>query len=112
MGAALVISYCMDFIYDNGFHIPQNCAAALGLEQDVKRLRRGHENMRRPLEHRTPLGHERVAGTNRSANLRHEQPALAGHLENLPQRPFKVLVDIVAESLERRDVEDFGAVLE
>src|SRR5437667_4265297 len=104
MGAALVISYSMDFIYDNGFHIPQNCAAALGREQDVKRLRRGHENMRRPLEHRTPLVHERVAGTNRSANLRHEQPALAGHLQDFPERPLKVLVNIVSESFERRNV--------
>src|SRR2546430_4905911 len=77
MCAALVISYCMDFIYDNGFHTPQNCAAALGREQDVQRLRRRYENVRRPLEHRPPLVHERVAGTNRSANLRHKQPALA-----------------------------------
>ena len=104
MGAALVISYCMDFIYDNGFHIPQNRAAALGREQDVKRLRRGYENMRRPLEHRTPLVHERVAGTNRSANLRHKQPALAGHLQDFPERPLKVLVNIVSESFERRNV--------
>ena len=104
MGAALVISYCMDFIYDNGFHIPQNCAAALGREQDVQRLRRRYENVRRPLEHRPPLVHKRVAGTNRSANLRHEQPALAGHLENFSERPLKVPVDIIAQSLERRNV--------
>src|SRR5438034_11821224 len=102
MCAALVIRHCMDFIYDNGFHIPQNRAATLGGEQDVKRLRRSYENMRRPLEHGTLLVHKRVAGTNRSANLRHEQAALPGHLENFSDLPLFVLVDSVAQSLERR----------
>src|SRR5438034_2693021 len=55
MCAALVISYCMDFIYDNRFHIPQNCAAALGREQDVQRLRRRSFPSKQPLpESRSP----------------------------------------------------------
>src|SRR5204862_418294 len=68
--------------------------AALHLDREIER----------PLEHGTLLVHERVAGTNRSANLRHKQPALAGHLQDFPERPLKVLVNIVSESFERRNV--------
>ena len=41
-----------------------------------------------------------------------EQTALAGHLQNFGQRDFEVLLDVVAERLQRRDVQHFGAILQ
>ena len=55
--------------------------------------------------------HERVARADRSANLGHQQATLAGHLQNFAKRHFEVLLDIVAQRLQWRNVENFGAVL-
>ena len=43
-------------------------------------------------------------GPHRRANLRHQQPALARQREDLPQRDFKIFLDVVAQCLERRNV--------
>ena len=112
MRAALVIRHGVDFIDDHGFDIAQNRAALLRGQQNVKRLRRGDQNMRRPLQHGPPLVHQGVAGADRGANLRHQQAALARHLQNFAKRHFEVFLDVVAQRLQRRDVEDFGAVLQ
>ena len=76
--AAFVIGDGVDFVHDYGFNIAQNLSAALGCEQNIKRLGRRDQNVRRMFEHRPPLMHERVAGSDRGANLRHEQAALSG----------------------------------
>ena len=54
---------------------------------------------------------ERVAGADGGANLRHQQAAFAGHLQNFAKRNFEVLLNVVAEGLQRRDVQNFGAVV-
>ena len=66
--------------------------------------------MRRTLQHRAPLVHQRVAGADGGANLRHQEAALAGQRENFAQRNFEILLDVVAQRLQRRDVENFGAI--
>src|SRR5215472_28781 len=68
--------------------------------------------MRRTPQHRTSFVRERVSGTNGSANLWHENSALAGQLQNLAQRYFEVLLDIVAQRLERRNVNDLRPVVQ
>jgi hypothetical protein len=55
--------------------------------------------------------HQRVPGADRGTNLRHQQPAFARHLQNLAKRDFEVLLNIVAQRLQRRNIEDFGSVL-
>ncbi len=110
MRATFVVGDGVDFVHDHGFNVAQDCTALVGSEQDVERLRRGHQNVGRPLQHRAALGHERVAGADRSPNLRHEQPALARHGENFTQRGFQVFLNIVAQGLQRRDVENLGAI--
>jgi hypothetical protein len=45
--------------------------------------------------------HKGIAGADGSANLRHQQPAFTCHLQNLAERDFKVLLDVVAERLQR-----------
>ncbi len=55
---------------------------------------------------------EGVASADRGANLRHQQPALARHLQNLAQRNFQVFLNVVAQRFQRRNVEDFRSVVE
>src|SRR5437763_4744470 len=112
MRATLVIRHGMNFVNDNGFHITQNGPALFRREQNVKRLRRGNQNVRRTLQHRSALRRERISGADSGANLRHQQPTFTSHLENFTQWHFEVLLNVVAECLERRNVQNFGAVLQ
>ncbi len=112
MCAALVIGDGVDFVNDNGFNIAQNRTTSLSGQQNVERLRRGDQNVRWPLQHGPPFVHERVAGADRCANLRHQQSTVARHLQNLAQRPFEILLDIVAQRFQRRHIQNFGAVFE
>ena len=43
---------------------------------------------------------------------RHQQAALARQLQDFAERDFQVLLDVVAQRLQRRDVEDFGPVVQ
>ena len=112
MCAALVVCHGMDFIDNHGFHVPQNRAAFLGGEKDVQRLGSSHQNMRRPLQHGAALVHQRVPGAHRGANLRHQQTALPRHLQDFSERDFQVFLNVVAQSFQRRDVEDFSPVVQ
>ena len=49
---------------------PQHLAAALPGEQQIQRLGRRHENVRRLAQHRRPLGWRRVAGAHRGRDRR------------------------------------------
>ena len=110
--AALVVGDGVDFIHDHRLDVAQNLPALLRREQDVKRFRRGHQDVRRPLQHGAALVHQRVAGADGGTDLRHQQTALARQLQDFAQRDFQILLDVVAQRLERRNIEDFGAVLE
>src|SRR5579864_9603296 len=68
--------------------------------------------MRRTFEHCAALVHERVASADGGANWRHEQPAFSSHLQDFAKRYFKVLLDVIAQRFERRNVEDLGAITE
>ena len=92
------------------FTSAQNAAALLRREQNVERLGRGHQNVRRPLQHALALLHERVTGADRGANLRHQQAFFAGQRRDFAQRAFQVFLDVVAQRLQRRDVQDFSPV--
>src|ERR1700688_1871383 len=56
--------------------------------------------------------HQRVSSADRGPNLRHQKPALTRHLQNFPERYFEVLLDVVTQRLQWRNVEDLGAVLQ
>src|SRR5580704_120646 len=112
VGAALVVGYRMNLINDHGLNITQDRAALLRCKQDVQRLRCRDKNMRRTLQHRTALVHERVAGADSGANLWHQEATFACHLQNFAEREFEVLLDIVAQRLQWRNVQDLGAILE
>ena len=111
MRAALVVGDGVDFVHDHRLDVAQDLPALLRREQDVERFRRGHQNVRRALQHGAALVHQRVAGAHGGANLRHQQPALARQLQDFAERDFQIFLDVVAQRLQRRDVEHFGAVL-
>src|SRR5262249_30893951 len=69
-----------------------------------------HQDVWRPLQHGTPLWHERVAGTNRGSNLGHQQATLSRHLQDFAERALQVLLDVVAQSLKRGNVENLGSI--
>src|ERR1051326_2813742 len=93
--AALVIRNGMYLINDHGFDIPQDGAALFRGEQNVQRLWRRDQNVRRALQHGPTLVHKRVASANGGANLWHQDSALASHLQNLAKWNFEVFLDIV-----------------
>src|SRR6202011_830432 len=84
--------------------------AFLSSEQNVKRLRRGHQDMWRPLQHTLALMHERIAGADGSPDLRHQQAFFAGQRRDLAQWSFQILLDIVPQCLQRRYIKDFSTV--
>ena len=56
--------------------------------------------------------HERVARPDRGPNLRQRHSARGRERHDFGERPFEVLLDVVAERFEGRDVEDLGVVLQ
>ena len=110
MRAALVVSDGVNLVDDDGLDVAKYRAAAVGGEQDVERLRRGDQDVRRTLQHLAAFFRQRVAGADGGANLGHQVAALAGQRENLAERNFEVLLDVVAQRFQRRDVENFGAI--
>ena len=84
----------------------------LGGEQQVERLGRGDEDVRRALEHarRRAEAACRRCATARGSRAR-AAPARARRSRDLRQRRLEVLLDVDGERLERRDVDDLGRVL-
>ena len=78
--AALVSGHRVNLVHDHGAHAAQHGPAALRGQQQVERLRRGDQNVRRALEHGGPLGGRGVSGPHRDADGRRgqaEPPATA-----------------------------------
>ncbi len=68
MRAALVAGQGVDFVDDHRPHAAEYLAALAAGQQQVERLGRGHQNMRRLAEHRLPLARRRVARAHGDAN--------------------------------------------
>ena len=110
--SAFIVGYGMNLVNDDGFDVAQNLAAAIGGQQDIERLRRGYQDVWRAAQHLAPLFRQRVAGADGSTNLAHQHAALGGQSCDLAQRAIEVLLDIVAQRLQRRDVQNFSAVVQ
>src|SRR5262249_49408596 len=109
---ALVIRNGVNFVDDDSFDIVEDAAAFFCGQQDVERLWRGDQDVRRMLQHGTPLGGEAVAGAHSAADFGHQEAAFSGELEDFAQRAFQVFLDVVAECLERGYVDDFDAIFQ
>ena len=112
MGAALVGRQCVDLVDDHGPGGRQHGAAGFRAEQDVKRLRRGHHDMRRTTAHAVALAGGRVASTHPGADIDVGQAPRLQRGTDAGERRFQVAPDVVRQRLERRDVDNLGFVLE
>jgi len=70
------------------------------------------ENVRRFFQQGPALVHQRVAGADGGSKRRHQQPTLPCQGLNLAERHLEIFLDVVAECLERRDVENLCTILE
>ena len=102
----------VDLIDDDGARRREHLPAGLAREQQVQRLRRRHEDVRRPLAHRGALGLGRVAGANLGADLERRQVAARQLGADSRERLLEVALDVVRQRLERRDVDDSRHVVE
>ena len=112
MRSAFVVGDREDFVDDHRLHIAQQFTAFLRCKQDVERFGGRDQDMRRQSQHALAVSGRRVAGTDEGANLRHQQTALACQLRDFRQGTLQVLLDVIAEGLERGDVDDFNLVLQ
>ena len=110
MGAALVAGDGVDLVDDDAAGGGQHLAAGLGAEQHVEQLRRGDDDVRRLAPHALALRRGRVAGADDRSDFNVGQATLAQRFANPGQRKLEVLVDVVGEGLERRDVHDLRLV--
>ena len=96
----------VDFVDDHGPHALQHVAAAAAREQQVQRLGRRDENVRRPPEHRGAFGLRRVAGPHRDRDPRRLESCRFGRLPDAAPRLGQVLVNVGAQGLEWRHIHD------
>jgi len=95
----------VNLVHDHGPHRAQHRSAPLRRQQEVQRLGRRDEDMRRRADHRRPLGRRRVAGPHGAGDLRRRKAAHASALDDRAPGFRQVLLDVGAERLQRRDVQ-------
>src|SRR5260370_3673128 len=100
----------MDFIDDDRMHGAQNLPASLTGEQEIKRLRRGDQDVRWLSKHPLALAGRRVTRADESPNLRTIRPFMAGKFENLRERSLKIALNIIGQRSQGRDIDDVGLV--
>ena len=110
VGAALIVDHRMDLVHDHRAHRPERPPALLRREQNEERFRRGDQNMRRPIEHPPAFPGRSVARAQRRADRGQIDSLLCRQRRNPRQRDLQVLANIVAQRLERRDVDDSNLV--
>ena len=110
VSAALVVGDGMDLVHDHGADAGQHLAGLDGSEQNEQGLGRGDQDVRPAARHPLALPLRRVAGPQGRSDGRQYDAALARQSGNLGQRDFEILMNVVAQRLERRDVDDLGPV--
>jgi hypothetical protein len=99
MRTALVRRDGMDFVDNDRAGRCQHFAAGLRAEQDVERLRRRHDDMRRRAAHAFAFPGRRVAGAHPGADFDLRQPLPAQRLANAGERRFEIALDVVGKRL-------------
>jgi hypothetical protein len=102
MRAALIANHRVDLVDDDRAHRAEDRATALGRQQQVERLRRRHQDLRRALDHALPRALRCVAAAHQHLDLGQRRSTRT----QLFERPQQVALHVVAERLERRDVDD------
>ncbi len=112
MRAALVRRDRVDLVDDDGPGGRQRAAAGFRAEQDVERLGGCDQDMRRRAAHLLALAGRRVAGAHQRADRDVGQALRPQLLADPGERRFQVLLDVVRQGFQRRDVDDLGRVAE
>ena len=68
--------------------------------------------MGRPPEHELAIPGRGIAGAHRHADLGHQQARRHRRVRDLRQRLLQVFLDVVAEGLQGRDIQDLGSVFQ
>ena len=110
MRAALVAGDGVDLVHDRGLRAREHGPPALAGEEDVERFRRRHQDVRRLPAHGLARRARGVAGAHHGADAGAGLPGLGKGAVDARERHFQVLVHVVAERLERRDVDHPGRV--
>ena len=111
MAAPLVPREGVNLIHDHRLDLPQRLPRPPGGEVEEERLGRGDEDVRRALDHSSSLGRPGIARTNLHADGLWIQPLGTGQLVELFERLDQILLDVVSQRLERRDVEHARPIL-
>src|SRR3974390_723137 len=112
MRTTLIVSHSLNLVHNDRLSRLENLPALLRSKQNVEGFGCRPEDVRRTLQHRAPFRHQRVACSHRGADLRHEKSALHRQALDLPKWDFQIGLDVVAQGLERRDVQHFRAILQ
>ena len=112
MGATLRAGDCVNLVHDDGARGGEHVPPGLRAEQDVKRLRRGHHDVRRAAAHAVALTGGGIAGAHPGADVDVGQALRLQGRADAGERCFEIAADIVRQGLERRDIDDLGFVLE
>ena len=102
----------VDLVDDHGARRCQHRAAGVGAQEDVERLRRRDDDVRRRLAHAVALGGRGVARAHPGADFDVGQALRLQGRADARERRFQVAVDVVRQRLQRRDVDDLRLVPE
>ena len=105
MRAAFVARDGVNFIDDDGAAGCEHIAAGLRTQQDVQRLRGGHDDVRRPAPHAGALRLRGVAGAHHRPYLNVRYAKRHQLFANAAQRRLEIALDVVRQRLQRRDVD-------
>ncbi len=110
MGPALVTGQGVDLVDDDSVDPGQHGSGGSGREEQVQRLRRGHEEIRGVLHHGGAIGRRRVPGPRRDPHFwpGEAQPVRLGG--DAGQGHLQVGVHIGGQRPQRRDVDHTGSV--
>ena len=112
MAAAAVAGQGVNLVDDDRVHVPQGLAGPLGGEHQVEGLWGGDEDVGRAGDEGAAARGLGVAGADADANLGERLAARLGQFADGSQGCLKIAFDVVAQGLERRDVDDAGDRIE
>ena len=112
MRAAPRADHRVDLVDDDRTHRRQHLTASRGGQEEIERFWCRDQDVRRLPQHRRSLGGGRVTSSDGSGDRRFAEASLGRQATDALPRLLEVLVDVRAQSLERRNVEDADLVRE
>ena len=109
MRAATIVHDGVYLVENHSPHAAQHFAAGVRRKEQIKRLRRRDQNVRRRFDKRPTLRCGRVAGANFGAKIDIMTFRLQ-QFTNSSERFLQIFADVVAQSLERRNVNNLRFV--